>query len=208
LKLQLPELKKRLDADLDKSVMSSGNLMHSFALLNESSRKSGPYTDPRYIPFYYYLGKYIYPTNFMEMGFRLGLCSGCFLKSCLTVEHFFGFQKRGDEYYSTRLGMRNLRRNYRGAAEVVIGDILESPFVNALGKKQWDLAFMNEEMEYDQHRNYLDTIWNSMALGGLLVADNINSHKPGGTAFVDFCKTKNREPVTIATRYGVGIVQK
>jgi hypothetical protein len=206
--MNISELKPLLDQDLKKSLVSPDTLLHSFLLLTEDSRKSMAYTDPKYIPFYYYLGKHIAPVSFVEVGFRLGLCSGCFFRSCKTVKNFLAFQRQSAEYYSPRLALKNIKKNYRGTVDVVVGDIMGKEFLGKYTGRTWDLALMNDEMGYDEHRVAFDTLWNGLALGGFVVADFVDTHKPGGTAFRDFCRTKNREPVFFPTRYGMGMVQK
>jgi hypothetical protein len=194
--------------DLRTAVVSPDTLMHNFLLLREDSRKTGPYVDPRYVPVYYYLGKYLKPKTLVEVGFRLGLFSAAFFKGCDTVERFFAFQPESEAYYSPRLASRNVRFNYRGAIDFYKGKIIDAGFRECFAKGPWDLAFLNEEAAYDVHREYLDTLWEGIALGGYVVSDYVKSHQPAGTAFRDFCKTKNREPVYLTTRYGVGLVQK
>jgi hypothetical protein len=206
--VNIEDLKPLLDADLDNSFVTPNVLMSSFLFLDEKSRLTSPYTDPRYIPFYYYLGKYITPRTVIEVGLRLGLFSGVFFKSCKTVEHFFGFQRLTGEYYSPRLAKRNIKVNYRKSVDVYSGQIMDDEFSKKFSSYTWDLAIVNEDMPYDQHREYLDTLWTRLSLGGIIVSDYVSNGQPGGTAFIDFCKTKNRTPVRFATRYGVGMVQK
>jgi hypothetical protein len=43
---------------------------------------------------------------------------------------------------------------------------------------------------------------------GLVVMDYVALHPPAGRALADFCKAKGRDPLRLATRYGVGIVQR
>ena|SRR5215831_11121055 len=206
--MTLSELKSKLDERLAKP-FSARVLLDNMRLINETSRKTSAYTDPLYIPFYYHLGHFIEPKSILEIGFRLGLFSACFLKSCQTVERVLGFQERSGEYYSSRLGRANILQNARGiAVQAHVGSVDDEDFLLRLHGNRWDLCFINEETGYDKHMAYLDLVWPQMDLNGLIVMDYIVRHTPAQRAFSDFCKSKNREPATFATRYGVGVIQR
>jgi predicted O-methyltransferase YrrM len=205
--MDLLELKKRLEEKLDKQI-TSRVFLDRMRVLDEESRKSAAYNDPRYIPFYYWLGSMIEPKSLVELGFRLGLFSANFLRSCKSVERFLGYQEKTAEFYSPRLGKSNVRDHYKGPLDIYVGSINDEEFENLLSKTQWDLAIINEEVGYDRHREYLDVIWSKLNLDGYIVMDYVNRHKPAGEAYMDFCRIKNREPVKISTRYGVGIIKR
>ena len=200
--IDLEILQKKLYEDVKKSRVNTSLLCNNFLFISEGSKKSSAYIDPKYIPFYYHLGKYIQPKNMIEVGLRLGLFSSCFLKSCKSVEYFLGFQQKNNEYYSPRFALNNIGFNYSGKIEIIV----ESKIPDL--KTKFDLSIINEELDYDIHRIYLDTLWNVMELDGLIVHDYIHSNKLVGTAFRDFAKTKNRDIIEIKTRYGVGIVKR
>jgi predicted O-methyltransferase YrrM len=182
-------------------------LLNKFRFIDEGSRQTAAYSDPRYIPFYYHLGKFIQPKTLLELGFNLGLFSGCLLKSCKSVEYFVGFQEKTPEYYSPRFGIKNVRDEYKNALDVYIGSIVDDEFAAKL-KKGWDLVIVNEKLGYDKHLSYLETVWPHINLGGVVVMDYIASHDPAKEAFHNFCKISNRKPITFTTRYGTGIIQK
>jgi len=207
--MDLAELRDNLNVQLDKQLISSRTLLHGFRMIDEASRKTGAYVDPRYIPFYYYLGKNVSPKSLVEVGFRLGLFSGCFFKSCHSVERFLAFQEaKADEFYSARLGVKNVKDNYKGQFDIHIGHLSDDGFNNLFRSQNWDLGIVNEEVGYDQHRIYLDVLWSQLNDDGLIVMDYISSNDRAKKAFLDFCQIKNREPVIFATRYGTGMVQK
>ena len=58
------------------------------------------FADPKYFPFFYHLGKKVQPRKLLEIGFGLGLVSGCFLQGCKSVQEFTAFQDKRDEFYS------------------------------------------------------------------------------------------------------------
>ena len=206
--MDVKELGDKLNHELDRQTISASTLLSKFRVIDEASRKSAPYVDHRYIPFYYHLGKHVQPKAMLEIGFRLGLFSGCFFKQCQTVEHLLAFQKKPNEYYSVRMGIKNVTDNYKGDMHVYVGAISDDVFIKLLEARNWDLVIINEESTYEDHRLLLDLIWPHVSLGGLMTMDYITSHKPAGDIYVDFCKVHRREPVVVSTRYGVGLLEK
>jgi len=206
--MQITELKKKLDERLAKQ-FSPRVLLDNLRLIDEASRKTSAYTDPLYLPCYYHLGALIQPKNIIDIGFRLGLFSSCFLKSCKTVKHIFGFQEKTEEYYSCRLGKANvLQIAKKVKIDIHVGTTLDEEFITKLHGNKWELCFINQEAGYDKHMSYLDLVWPQMELDGFIVMDYITRHQPAKRAFFDFCKSKNREPVAFQTRYGLGIIQR
>ena len=177
-------------------------------VITEESRITSAYNDSRYIPFYYWLGTLIQPKSLVEIGFRLGLFSANFLRGCKTVEKFLAFQEKTHEFYSPRLGISNVKDHYKGQYYVHIGSINDSVFEDKLKENEWELAIVNEEVGYDRHREYLDSLWSNLHPDGLIVMDYVTRHKPASEAYFDFCKSKNRTPTIVTTRYGVGLIRK
>jgi hypothetical protein len=177
-------------------------------VIDEASRKTSAYTDPTYIPFYFYLGTLIEAENVVELGFRLGLLSGCFLKGCKTAKSFLGFQEKSDEFYSEKLGKANIKDNFKGEFDFHLGEITDQAFTTKLEAKKWDVAIVNEEKDYDTHRLYLDILWEHLNDEGLLIMDYIYNEAAIKQAYLDFCKITSREPMIFKTRYGTGVIQK
>jgi hypothetical protein len=92
--ISLNDLEKELKLSIEKGAISGRVLLDRFCLIDEQSRKSPAYVDPRYAPFYYYLGKFIEPEKILEVGFDLGLLSSSLMLSCKSVKEFFGFKER------------------------------------------------------------------------------------------------------------------
>ena len=136
----LKELREKIEEDLRKQLIFPGVLLNKFRLLNESERLTSMYADRNYFPFYYYLGKYVQPETMLEIGFGLGLSSGCFLQSCKTVVSFTGFQKKTSGYFNFRLGRKNIVDLYDGTLNLISGDINE---IIGLQDK-WDIFFIND----------------------------------------------------------------
>jgi hypothetical protein len=203
------ELLERINCKLKKQSISSAIILSKFRMISESSRKSSAYTDPRYVPFYYYLSQEIKPKKMVEIGFRLGLLSGVFLMGSKSVERFLAFQKASDDkFYSPRLGKHNIQDHYKGLFDVYVGDISDEKFEQLFENDTWDLLIINEETTYDQHMQYLEFAWPRMSSGGFIIMDYINYHKPSGDAYKNFCKVQSRDPVVFDTKYGVGLMEK
>ena len=210
--MDIQELKVKLENALDQKLVSARVLLGRMRVIEEMSRKTFAYTDDRYTPFYYHLGKYIQPKSLFKVGFRLGFLSCCFLKSCRTVERFLGFQEvaKEGEYFSPRMGVANVKDAYPFPkfVDVYVGDFLDVPFVEELHSTKWDMVIFNEETTSDKFRLHLDLTWPHVKEGGLIVVDYVNYHKTTGDVYRDFCKVQNREPTVVNTRYGVGLIER
>lgn len=206
-KISLDILQKEINLSLEKQAISGRYLLDRFCVIDESSRKSPPYLDPRYAPFYYYLGKYLRPIKMIEIGFDLGLLSSSFLLSCKTVEHFFGFKETVKEkFFSNRIGTTNLKKVYKKERFFYEGEIFDNEFEKNLRSKKWDIALINEEKEYDKQLQYMETLWKNVNKNGVLVVEYIKSHKHSKEAFKSFVENKNLPYLEFQTRYGTGVI--
>lgn len=206
--MELNELKQQLELRLSKAPVSSRVFLDRFRLISESSRLTSSYCDSRYAPFYYYLGCEVKPKRMVEVGFRLGLLSGCFLMGCKTVDDFLAFQQETDDFYSPRLGKANIRDNYKGKFDIYVGNTTDPVWDEKIQEEKWDIVFINEELDYDTHMAYLDMSWRNLRYDGMIVMDYVDRHEPSRDAYDNFCKVKQREPVKVNTRYGVGLVKR
>jgi hypothetical protein len=181
-----------LSDQVEKAAISSDILLSGTKLFDESDRQSPAYKDPRFLPFYYHLGKQVHPDSVVQIGSKLGLTGVCFLQSCHTVRRWLVLD---DKFYS--LARSNMRLHMGG---ILCRNTLSE--INT-SRPQFDLALLTERIG-DDYSVHLEFLWNSLLPEGLLVADYINEDN----AFHDFCRVKNREPVVFKTRYGVGIIQR
>ena len=180
--------------------MRSHVVLHDFIYLSHLTTKTSAFIDPKYIPFYYHLNKYISPINFLEIGFSLGLLSGAFLRNNNSVKRFVGFQTY-DIPISKRFATRNIRSVYDGEFEIVIGNIDDTKLIYS-----WDLIIIDKEFNYDDSRRLYDRLWDSLNEGGHIVFENIFEDR--GITFNDFCKIHQKDPVIFKTRYGTAIIKK
>ena len=206
--MKITELEEKLRPEFEKQLVSGRILLDNFRLVNEAARKTGAYQDPRHLPFYYHLAKFCNPKYLLEIGFRLGLASGCFLKRCKSVEKFLTFQEQDQEFYSPRLAKANINDVYKGDFDVYVGKVIDQEFLEKMSGV-WDLAIISEDVGHDEHKNYLDLVWNNISHDGLMVVEHVRAdNKSVHDSFESFCKIVNRTPIYFDTRYGTGIVQK
>ena len=137
------EIKKYIEEKLKKN-LPSHIFLDKMRVIEEVSRKSFAYNDSGYIPLYYWLGTIFPAKTLVEIGFRLGLLSGNFLKSCKTVNCFLALQEvRTGEYYSNRLGKANIKDSYKGYFNIHVGSANDEVFVTKLKALDIDLVIIN-----------------------------------------------------------------
>ncbi|MCK9458463.1 MAG: hypothetical protein M0R80_02320 [Proteobacteria bacterium] len=198
----MENLAKELEADINKAItLPTKILMSRFCFLSEGSKFAQIMSDPKYFPFFYYLGKRIQPKRFLEIGFGLGFVSGCFLQGCKTVEEFTAYQHIKDEFYSFLIGRRNIFSVYKNKF-TFINDILDLA-------GEFDFVIINDDdYALDDYRSVLDTAWNHLAYDGLLLIDHAKYGGDCKQVLPDFFKIANRKPVFVDTRYGVALLRK
>lgn len=205
---ELNEIVSNIEKDLDTGAISPRIILDSLRFIDEASRRTGAYVDPLYMPFYYHFGKYVFPRNYVQIGFDLGLSSACFFKSCQSVENFLAFQRNNQVFYSSRLSVKNVKNHYKNNFDFYHGGFYDKGFEKALHRNKWDLIVVDERIMYDSHLSCLEVLWPMLNSDGLLVVDRVSSDQSAKDSFHNLCNIKNRKPFVIKTRYGIGIVQK
>jgi predicted O-methyltransferase YrrM len=197
------ELKKQLELQISKDIpLLSTVLMSRFCFLDKDTKFTQSFVDPKYFPFFYYLGKTFQPKNLLEIGFGLGLVSGCFFQGCNTVEKFVAYQEKRDEFYSHRLGLKNIRCVYNKKFKFT-NDIFNL-------SDTFDFVIINDDnYSLDRYRFILDIIWNNLNENGVLAVDHAKyGEKICNTALKEFIKMNSPESVFINTRYGTLLLRK
>ena len=194
---------KQVESDLNKFVSVSPRILLSrFCFLSDTAQFAEICNDKKHFPFYYYLGKNVSCKNLLEIGFGLGLLSGCFLQGSKTVENFIAYQQPSCEYYDYHLGKKNICSVYKNKFSFLNN-------LNDLKENKFDVILVNEETPVDQFRAELDTVWKHLEYGGILV---INHAKFGNgickNTLPDFYKIANREAIIINSRYGASVIQR
>ena len=190
-----------------KQPISSKVLLDRLRMLDDASRLTGQYQDPRYLPFYYYLSKHLSPRSLLHVGLDLGLPSCCFLMGCESVERLVTFQMASNKFYSPRIALSNLKDvRRRLSVEYHYGRIIDREMESKM-ISGFDMALITSKMNDDQLNETLDVCWNHLNLDGIVVLDHAGDHK-AGALFGAFCRAKNRPTVRFDTRYGVMATQK
>ena len=188
--MNISELKE----ELDRGLIGPRVLLSGARLMDESSRDAPEYTDRKNYPFWYFLGKQLgVKKKAFHIGPGLGLVPYCLLQCCMISDWVcFG----GNKPFITK----NIQERSPHTRVSFYPKIEVQP-------RDFDLALLTAEYDYDAAKKFLDTLWNGLEAEGLLVVDYITSEAQG-EAFRDFCGVRNREPIEIATRYGAGIIIK
>lgn len=182
-------------------------LLSRFSVI-DSYRPFDHYTDPAFLPFYYYLGQHLTPKNLLEFGAGIGLRSGLFLASCKTVKYYLGIQERTAEYYTAGLARRNVRQHYRKKLHLYHGYYADDLFTNLVAPQAWDLVMVNERYNYSQIIQICNYVWEKMTPEGVIIIDGIHYDNQTKTAYQDFCKIVNRPKAVFKTKYGVGLLRR
>lgn len=189
-------------------VFSGKAMLSTFRMLDEESRNTSAYYDPRYAPFYYILGQELPVKSVLEFGFGIGIASGCYVRGCKTVESILSFQETGKSYYSSRIGIHNLKNYFKGVLDVYAGKVNDQIFADKLNARKFDLGILNEERDYDTMMMYFDVMWEHLADEGTLVVDFARSNEIVAKAYESFVKRHGRAKRMIGTKYGVGVISK
>jgi predicted O-methyltransferase YrrM len=199
--VDLQELKTKLEENINQyAPVPPKILMNRFCFLSDSSQFTQAFADRRYFPFFYYLGKLLKPTKLLEIGFGLGFVSGCFLQGCKTVNEFTAYQNNDEQFYSYRLGRRNILSVYKNKFSFV--DSFKD-----LG--EFDMVLVSGDNTLDKYRIELDMGWKCLTHGGLMVIDRVvYGTEVAKKVLPDFCKIINREALIVDSRYGTAIIEK
>jgi hypothetical protein len=206
--LEHDNLKNQMNKHLKQQMVAGRVFLDRFCMIDEDSRKSTSYADPNYSGFYYHLSKYIDPENIVDFSFDLGLLPATFMISCKSVKNFLGFREKTSDFFSFRLGRRNIKRVFKGNAKYYHGEIYDKEFDEIFGNFFWDFIIFNNEDRYDKMLEKLEFVWFNLKENGIIVCENIKRYTPVREAFMAFSESHNRKPIVFDTRYGTGLVQK
>lgn len=155
--------------------------------------------DPKYAPFFYYLGKEIKPKKAFFYGLNIGLVPYSFFSSCNTVKDVFLYNPT-DENYSPRFFNRNLKHFYKN--NITIIDSIENLNLS------FDVIFHEATEDQEQNRYVLETLWKKVYSGGCLVVEAVEKKKESKEVVITLSKNINRELIYFNTRYGTAILVK
>jgi hypothetical protein len=197
---------EKISRKVKSALVPSRVLLSKFRFLDEQSRYSRACQDDHYLPFFYYLGVNYPAKSVLDFGFGLGINSSIYFMGNKNVENYLAIQEKPTEYYSSRLGIANVKQIYKNPFYVHVGEIYDDKFMLKLKQRKWDLVFLNEKSTYDRYLFCLNTIWDHIEENGLICIDYVNNHEFATKAYEDFCLIKNRKSHVFETRYGVGTI--
>lgn len=206
--MDLKKLKSDLDASLSSGLLGTNILLGHLRLIDEDSRKSPQYQDPKYLPFYYHLSKHISPVFVLNVGFNLALPLCCFLKGSSSVKGVVGLQMPSVEFYSPRLALANIGdvKGRKFPVNFHLGKVTDEEFTRKISGGV-DFAMITERVGSDL-LDVLEVCWQNLNLDGFIVLDRATPQSQDGRLFSDFCKSKNRDFIFFGTRYGTSLVMK
>lgn len=203
---RLDEVESQISYRMLKQLMSPRTLLGGMRLIDESSRLSGQYQDPNYLPFYFHLGRVINPARIACVGFDLGLQLSCLLKGCSSPKLAFCLQGPSGDFYSPRLALSNIRSvaGNRFPVEVHVGrphDQRPQDIIRA----GVDMALITKGMPSDDLMESMDLCWGGLGSGGAMVVDYL-SQGESEDIFRDFCAGRSVRYHIFRTRYLSGMV--
>lgn len=206
--MDLKKLKSDVDQSLSLGLLSPGVLLGRLRLIDEDSRKSPQYQDPKYLPFYYHLAKQIDPASVLNIGFDLALPLCCFLKGSSSVTRAVGLQLRSLDFYSPRLALANIRdvKGRKFPVDFHFGKVTDEELAGKMAGGV-DLVMITEKIGSDLI-DVLEVCWQNLNLDGFVVLDKVTPESPDGILFSDFCRSKNRDFIFFGTRYGTALAMK
>jgi len=204
----MDDLVKKVRESFSKGALPPQPLLAKFKYLPTGTAERAYFYDPKYYPFFFYLGRHLQAENVLDMSLGNGIPLGCLLLGCRNVKSIVAFQTEKPHGYSARLAKHNVRTAYRGEFQSYVGSIDDPKLQKSLGSREWDTVLLTEELPYDDCLSYIRFIWPNVAKGGLLIMDRLNYVKSIGRAFKDFARTNNRETAVFDTKYGTGLLWK
>lgn len=196
--MDLSQLNSKLESGFDPKILLRSAHLPSIALFESSE-----FTDPQYLPFYYFLGSLIEPRRVIQVGRRLGLVGSCFMQGCKTVETWVAYEITPEP---PSMSIKNLKM-YAQKPEFVGCARSVSEEFSLHENCRVDLAIISDLCPKDKLRHYMSVLWEHLESEGLLVVDYID-HDAMRESFDEFCRVQNRESLKFKTRHGVGIITK
>lgn len=167
--------KEDLSRRLESASMPATALLGNMRLLDDLSRHTSQYQDPRYLPFYYHFGRVFAPRRLLFVGLDIGLHLACMLKGCSNPESASCIQPRPESFYSPRLAMSNARSaaGRKFPLGVYVGH-LNDQGAKDISLGHFDAAAVTAEMASDSLMDALDFCWSRLSEGGFLCVDRLS----------------------------------
>jgi len=196
----MEEIFKIVECKFENKNISTNTIIPNIKIINNSSKDSPAFTDPRYLPFYYRLGCEVAPKNVLQIGSNMGLIGACFLKGCNTVENWTCIDVNN---FYTNITKSNLLKKYY----LIFENFFIENDINKINlNKKYDFSFLTENLDHIFH-DCLTYLWDNTKSNGVIVVDYI-FEKNIDKIFKNFCEIKNLNPFLFNTRYGTGVLIK
>lgn len=188
--------------------ISSKILLGKMGVIEESSRSTGAFQDPKYFPFYFYVGREFNFKDIFCVGLELGLQMSCLLQGCENPNSAFCVQFPSESFYSPRVATSNIKTivGRYFPLKIHIGELEDSEIKFILLKK-FNASIITVPLKTDKIMNSLDFCWNILNEKGVLLVDKI-SEGDSEKIILDFCKVKNVKCRIFETRYKAAIIIK
>lgn len=180
---------------LNKNWLSGKEFLSGYGLIDERSRQTSTYCDPKYFAFYYFLAQKLSVKKVLNIDVGLGLEAVAFLKGCKKKPSFIGFHtKKEGSYYCPLFALHNVKK-INSKVEIYTGhlDNLSIQLVDYLMIVK--TAFVIEEMNR----------WWDLMKSGIMTVDYANQNK---NVINLFAKIKNKDYNSINTKFGVAVFRK
>lgn len=206
--MDLNKLKFEVDKSFLSGLLGTSVLLGHLRLIDEDSRKSPQYQDPKYLPFYYHLAKHINPSSVLNVGLNLALPLCCFLKGSSSATSAIGLQLRSSDFYSPRLALANIRdvKGRKFSMDFHYGNVTDEELARKVSAGV-DFVMITEKVGTNLI-DVLEVCWQNLNLDGFVVLDRAPPESPDGRLFSDFCRSKNRDVIFFGTRYGTALAMK
>lgn len=198
---EFEELRRRLESQS----VTPRVLLGDMRLLDESSRSSGQYQDPDYLPFYYHVARAFGPRRIFCLGLELGLHVSCLLKGCSDPDSAVCVQPPSESFYSPRLALSNIRSvSGRKFSALAHEGRLDDPTVQRAASGSFDLSMITVEAPSDLLMEFMDFSWSRLRAGGLLLVDRLVFGE-SEDVFDDFRRGRGADAMVFETRYRTGL---
>jgi hypothetical protein len=206
--MDLNQLKSDVEKKLKSGLISPRVLLDHLRLMDEESRRSPPYQDPNYLPFYYHLSRHLNVRSVLHVGFNLALPLCCFLRGSSSAKSAVCLQIDSGSFYSPRLALANIKgtKGRSFPVDFHLGSVADEVFSRMISGGM-DIAMVTERLGSGLP-DVLEVCWQNLNLDGFLVLDRSPPDSSEGRLFSDFCKSKNRDSVFFRTRYGTAFAAK
>lgn len=200
-------LKESIDA-INSKIKNKNLPLYFFTsnlcMIDEKSKLSSSFSDPKNIPVYYYIAKQFNPKNVIEVSPGLGFYSSAILKGSNSIESIKGYHIENENYYNYRLFLKNIKRSNRKVD-------VDFEFLNKdnmlIDDKEYDMICLSYPLEKSISFDLINDLWDNMSSGYLII--NYTGKNQDNLELKNILSHSiNREFLQIESRYGISVTEK